>query len=84
MLATVTLPPIRPAIVGANVIFRVAVWLGVNIVPATPLALNPAGAVALVIVTVEFPVFVSVTFNELLLPSLTLLKFKLDGFALSR
>ena len=53
-------------------------------VPDAPLALKPVPeAVALVIVTFEFPVFVSVTFSELLLPSLTLLKFKLEGLALS-
>jgi hypothetical protein len=34
------------------------------------------------IVTFEFPVFVSVTFSVALLPSFTLLKFKLDGLAL--
>ena len=54
-----------------------------SVVPATPLALKPAPeAVALEIVIFEFPVFVSVTFSDDLLPSLTLLKFKLDGFAL--
>jgi len=54
------------------------------VVPATPLALKPVPeAVALVIVTLELPVLVKVTFSELLLPSLTLLKFKLPGLALS-
>lgn len=57
--------------------------MAVNVIPATPLALNPVPvAEALVIVTLELPVFVSVTFSELLLPSLTLAKFKLVGFAL--
>ena len=47
------------------------------------MALKPAPvAVAPEIVIFEFPVFVSVTFSDVLLPSLTVLKFKLDGLAL--
>ena len=85
LLATVTLPLTAPGLLGANVTCRVAVWFGVRLVPATPLALKPVPeAVALEIVTFEFPVLVSVTFSELLLPSFTLLKFKLVGFALNR
>src|ERR1700747_3111733 len=49
---------------------------------AAPLTLNPAPvAVALEIVTLEFPVFVSAVLCELLLPTLTFPKFKLFGFA---
>jgi hypothetical protein len=84
LLAIVKLPVAAPAEVGANVTVTVAVWLGVRVVPAAPLALKPVPeAVALAIVTFELPLFVSVTVRELLLPSLTLLKFKLEGFALS-
>jgi len=51
--------------------------------PATPLALKPAPvAITPEIITFEFPVFDSVTFTDALLPSLTLLKLKLDGLAL--
>jgi hypothetical protein len=51
--------------------------------PLTPEALKPAPvAVTPEIITFEFPVFVSVTFTNALLPSLTLLKLKLDGLAL--
>jgi hypothetical protein len=59
--------------------------LGVNVIPATPVALNPApDAVADEMVTLEFPVFVRVTVSELLLPSFTLLKLRLVGLAVSR
>jgi hypothetical protein len=85
LLTTLTLPLTAPATVGANVTLKVAVWLGVNVVPATPVALNPApDTVTEDIVTFEFPVFVSVTFSVLLLASFTLLKLRLVGFALSR
>jgi len=51
----------------------------------TPLTLNPVPvAVTLEIVTFEFPLFVSVTLNELVLPTFTFPKFKLAGFAPSR
>ena len=83
LLLTATFPVTAPAVVGANVITRVAVWLGVSVVPLTPVALKPVPvAVTPEIITFEFPVFVSVTFTDALLPSLTLLKLKLDGLAL--
>ena len=83
LLLTATFPVTAPAVVGANVITRVAVWLGVSVVPLTPVALKPAPvAVTPEIITFEFPVFVSVTFTDALLPSLTLLKLKLEGLAL--
>ena len=51
--------------------------------PLAPVALKPVPvAVTPEIMTFEFPVFVSVTFTDALLPSLTLLKLKLDGLAL--
>src|SRR6202021_2502924 len=84
LLLTATFPVTAPAVVGANVITRVAVWLGVSVVPLTPVALKPVPvAVTPEIITFEFPVFVSVTFTDALLPSLTLLKLKLDGLALT-
>jgi hypothetical protein len=59
--------------------------VGANVVPDAPLVLNPApDTVTTEIVTFEFPVFVRVTPSELLLPTLTLLKFRLVGLALSR
>jgi len=83
LLVTATFPVTAPAVVGANVTTRVAVWLGVRVVPLTPVALKPVPvAVTPEIITFEFPVFVSVTFTDALLPSLTLLKLKLDGLAL--
>lgn len=59
--------------------------MGANVVPDAPLVLNPApDTVTAEIVTFEFPVFVRVTLNELLLSTLTLLKLRLVGLALSR
>ena len=50
----------------------------------TPLTLNPEPvAVALEIVTFEFPLFVSVTAEELLDPTFTFPKLRLNGFAVS-
>ena len=85
MLVTLTDPEALPAVVGAKVTFKVAVWLGVSVVPdETPLALNPAPvSVTPEIVIFEFPLFVSVTFSELLLPTLVFAKVKVAGLALS-
>ncbi|MGB8535946.1 MAG: hypothetical protein WCD57_06000, partial [Acidobacteriaceae bacterium] len=65
---------------------RVAVWLGVSVVPpVTPLALNPVPVVVtLAIVTFEFPLFVKVALKVLLLPSFTFPKLKLVGLAPSK
>ena len=81
LLDAETVPLALPAIVGANVTFSAAVWLGVSVVPAfTPLALKPVPVdVTLAIVTFEFPVLVKVALNVLLLPSFTLPKLKLVG-----
>lgn len=86
LLATLTLPVALPVAVGANRTVRVAVWLGVRVKPdVTPLALNPApDTFTPEMVTFEFPLFVSVTVSELLLPTATPPKFKLVGFAPSR
>jgi hypothetical protein len=56
-------------------------WFGVNISPeVTPLLLYPVPVtVTPEIVTFEFPLLVSVVVNELLLPTLTLPKLKLDA-----
>ena len=64
----------------------VADWLDVKTVPAdTPLTLNPAPVTAtLDIVTFEFPLFVSVTPDEPLLPTFTLPKLRLVGVAPSK
>ena len=86
LLVTLTLPDTLPAAVGANTTFSVADWFGVRVVPALrPLVLNPAPAGATPeIVTFEFPLFVMVTLEELLLPSLTLPKLRLVGLAPSK
>src|SRR6202165_5577232 len=86
LLSTDTLPVTLPAAVGVNAEFRAMDWLGVKTVPeVTPMALNPAPAtVTLEIVTFELPLFVSVTLNELVLPTFTFAKFKFVGFAPSR
>ncbi len=63
LLATETLPVTLPALEGAKVAVKVAVWPGAMISPEdTPAALKPAPeTVTLEIVTVEFPALVSVT-----------------------
>jgi hypothetical protein len=84
LLVTVTLPGSDPALAGVNVTLIEATWPGVRINPVcTPLAEYPAPeSVTLEIVTLEFPLFVNVTVRLLLLPILTLEKFKLPVLAL--
>lgn len=86
LLSTDTLPVRLPAAVGVNAGLSAMDWLGVRTVAdVIPVALNPAPAtVTLEIVTFELPLFVSVTLNELVLPTFTFPKFKLVGFAPSR
>ena len=86
LLAIDTLPFTVPAVAGANVTVRTAVWFGVRIKPeVTPLALNPAPVtVTLEIVTFEFPLFFRVVVSALLLPVFTFPKGKLVGVAPSR
>ena len=81
LLVTVTLPDTTPAPAGANVTLKVALWPGIRICPVDrPLALNPGPAtLTFETATLEFPVFVSVTEWPLLLLTLTLPKFTLDG-----
>jgi hypothetical protein len=85
LLAIVIAPETGPVADGANVTFNAAVCPGGTVVFApTPLALKP-GPVAstLLMVAFAFPVFVSVTPSELVLPTNTLAKSKLPVLALS-
>jgi len=86
LLATLTPAPVTaPAVVGSKVTVRVAVCPGVRTVPfVTPLALNPAPVVVSPeIVTLEFPLLVSVEACELDVFSVCVPKPKLAGFALN-
>jgi len=84
LLAIVTLPVALPVDVGVRLTVNVTDCPAVKVVfDATPLALYPdPEAVTCEMVTLEFPVFVSVTFCELVLPTVTFPKLKLVGVAL--
>lgn len=84
LLVTATLPGSDPAVAGVNVTLIVADWPGVRINPVwTPLTVYPAPErLTLEIVTLELPLFVKVTGRLLLLPILTLEKFRLPVLAL--
>jgi hypothetical protein len=86
LLVMLMLPLALPVAVGEKVVVRLADWPAVNVAPAaTPFAVNPVPeTVTFDTVTLEFPLFVSVTFNELLLFTVTLPKLKLVGFAPSK
>lgn len=86
LLATVTVPDTVAADAGANATLRVAVCPAPIICPAAaPDVLNPVPVALIVpIVTVELPLFVSVTLCELLLPTATLGNVRLDALAPSR
>ena len=78
----VTLAPVAlPALLGENVTINAVDCPGIRIVPPeTPPALKPAPlTLTLDMLMLEFPVFVSVELNVLLLPWATVLKFKLLG-----
>lgn len=79
----VMLPGTVPVPVGANLAVRVAVAPAAIVCPAViPLSLNPAPpGITLFTVIVELPEFVKVMASVLLLPTRTLLKLKLPGFA---
>jgi len=79
-------PLTAPAVVGANFTVSVADCPGVSMVPfEIPLALKPAPVtVTLEIVMFELPLFITDVVSELLLPSPTLPKDKLVGFAPSK
>ena len=83
-LLTTEMPPvIEPAVVGAKTTFRFALcpafrYMGTE----SPLALKPApDEVNCEMLTVAFPVLVSTTVCEPLLPTVTLPRFTLAGFA---
>ena len=86
LLTTETLPVTLPAAVGANVTLRVAAWLAARVSGRVkPLPLNPAPETfTCEMVTLELPLFVSVTVCVLLVPTNTLPKLKLVGLAESR
>ena len=85
LLVTVTLPAAPPVAAGENVTVKVAFCPGVRICPVEmPPALNPGPAtLTFETVTLEFPELVSVTALALLLLTLTLPKFTVDGFAIN-
>ena len=80
LLAMVTLPLTAPALFGANSTVTVADWFGVNTSPELkPLALKPVpDEPTLEMVTLAFPLLVTVALNVLLLPTFTLPKAKLE------
>ena len=82
LLAMVTLAlVVLPALLGEKVTINVVDCPGIRIVPTeTPLALKPAPlTLTLDMFMLEFPVFVSLELNVLLLPAATVVKFKLLG-----
>jgi hypothetical protein len=83
LLVIFTLAPVTaPAVVGAKVTVSVADCPGVRIVPfETPLALNSALAVTPEMVTLEFPLLVTVEVSWLELFTFTVPKLKLAGLA---
>ena len=85
-LVAVTLPVRIPVTTGAKAAFSVAVCPGARIVPAgTPLAMKPAPeTLTFEIVTLELPVFLSVTPRMLLVPESKFPKLKLVALTLSR
>ena len=85
LLAIVTLPVRLPADVGAKVTVSAMDCPAVSVcADVTPVVLKPApDIVTCEIVTLEFPEFVSVRFCELVLPTVTLLKLRLVGFAVT-
>jgi hypothetical protein len=85
LLVTVTVPETAAVDAGVNLTVSAAVCPAPIVCPAdTPDELNPAPvALTVPIITVELPLFVSVTGCELLLPIATLPKIKLVELALS-
>jgi hypothetical protein len=86
VLVMVTVPVALAIAAGAKVTFKVAVCAGVRVCPLdTPLAVKPVPEMpTFTIVMLEAPALVSVTGRILLLPVLTLPKFRLAGLTLSR
>jgi hypothetical protein len=85
LLPTVIDPSTLPVADGANITFSAAVCPGVNVVLApAPLTANPAPLTTILeIATFAFPLLVSVTPSELLLPNSTLPKSKLLALELN-
>ena len=85
LLVMEMLPDRFAAEMGRKVTSKVAVCEGPRIKPAeTPLVVKTAlGVVTLEIVRFEFPELVSEMLSELLAPTVTLPKLKVDGLALS-
>lgn len=84
LLTTTTLPEAVPDSEGAKVTFTFALCPGLRMMPDRPVALKPGPETpTLEIVALELPEFVTVALRELLLPILTLPKFKLEGLALN-
>lgn len=85
LLVIETEPPTAPPVVGAKVTVTVTDWFGVSVSPAvSPLTVKPAPLTFTAeIETLAFPLLVSDTLCELLLPSFTLPKLKLVPLKLS-
>ena len=85
VLVTLTVPLTLPIAAGAKVAFKIAVCPGVKISPVDmPLVLKPGPEIlTLETIMLELPVLLNVTARVLLLPTLTLLKFKVDALAVS-
>jgi hypothetical protein len=84
-LVTLRVPVAFPEAIGANFTLSVAVCDGARVVGTLiPLTLKPLpAAVMLPTCTAAWPEFVSVRFCEALLPTATLEKAKLAGFAVN-
>jgi len=82
LLTTVTVPLSVPVVFGANTMFMIAFCPGARVAPLMPLVTLYAaeGPVMLIpeIVTLDVPLFVSVTGNVVLWPTVSLPKLKLD------
>jgi len=82
LLTTVTVPLSVPVVFGANTMFMIALCPGARVAPLMPLATLYAAEDPLMlipeIVTFDVPLFVSVTGNVVLSPTVSLPKLKLD------
>ena len=85
LLATLTLPLTLPAVFGAKVTFTVVFCPGATVVPLTPpLVVIPAPLMVIPeSVTLELPVFVSVTGSVFEFPTISFPKLRLAGVAVT-
>lgn len=84
LLVIDTLPLALPAVVGANVTLKDAVWLGFRVCGESVLMLKPVPPMLLAVIeTAAVPVLVSVTGTAALLPTGRFPKLMLAGLALS-